>query len=152
MIPARRALLLCDRKYEEIAMARSGPLAGLRVLEVAQFAAGPFPALLLADFGADVVKIEPPGGDGFRAWPPLVDGYSLSFAVMNRNKRSVELDLKNPADRERFLRLAAKADVIVENNRPGALDRLGLGFADVKRVQPRIVYCTVSGYGHTGPY
>jgi crotonobetainyl-CoA:carnitine CoA-transferase CaiB-like acyl-CoA transferase len=135
-----------------MAQTRSGPLAGLKVLEVAQFAAGPFPALLLADFGADVVKVEPPGGDGFRAWPPLVDGYSLSFAVMNRNKRSIELDLKSPAGRERFLQLAAKADVIVENNRPGALDRLGLGFEDVKRVQPKIVYCSVSGYGHTGPY
>ena len=106
------------------------PLAGLKVLEVAQFAAGPFPALLLADFGADVVKIEPPGGDGFRNWPPQVDSgdgepYGISFAVLNRNKRSVVLDLKNAADRARFLSLCAKADVLVENNRPGAMDRLG---------------------------
>ena len=133
------------------------PLEGIRVLEVAQFAAGPFPALLLADFGADVVKIEPPGGDGFRTWPPQVDQgdgerYGLNFAVLNRNKRSVVLDLKDPADRERFLALCAKADVLVENNRPGAMDRLGLGFADVKKVQPAIVYCSVSGYGHEGPY
>src|SRR5437763_14357170 len=110
------------------------PLAGLKVLEVAQFAAGPFPALLLADFGADVVKVEPPGGDGFRSWPPMVDQgdgerYGLNFAVLNRNKRSVVLDLKDAAGRERFLSLCAKADVIIENNRPGAMDRLGLGFA-----------------------
>src|SRR5437879_12399644 len=102
------------------------PLAGLKVLEVAQFAAGPFPALLLADFGADVVKIEPPGGDGFRNWPPQVDSgdgepYGISFAVLNRNKRSVVLDLKNAGDRARFLALCAKADVLVENNRPGAM-------------------------------
>jgi crotonobetainyl-CoA:carnitine CoA-transferase CaiB-like acyl-CoA transferase len=140
-----------------MASSAPGPLAGIKVLEVAQFAAGPFPALLLADFGADVVKVEPPGGDGFRAWPPTVDQgdgepYSLCFAVLNRNKRSIALDLKDAADRTRFLALAARADVIVENNRPGVLDRLGLGFADVKRVQPRIVYCSVSGYGHHGPY
>ncbi len=138
-------------------MTNSGPLAGLRVLEVAQFAAGPFPALLLADFGADVVKVEPPGGDGFRTWPPQVDSgdgepYGMSFAVLNRNKRSVVLDLKSAADRERFLSLCAKADVLVENNRPGAMQRLGLGFDDVRAVQPKIVYCSVSGYGQTGPY
>jgi succinate---hydroxymethylglutarate CoA-transferase len=135
----------------------SAPLAGLRVLEVAQFAAGPFPALLLADFGADVVKVEPPGGDGFRNWPPQVasgDGeqYGMNFAVLNRNKRSVVLDLKAAADRARFLSLCAKADVLLENNRPGAMERLGLGFADVRAVQPRIVYCSVSGYGQSGPY
>src|SRR5438552_3492253 len=118
------------------------PLAGLKVLEVAQFAAGPFPALLLADFGADVVKIEPPGGDGFRNWPPQVDSgdgepYGISFAVLNRNKRSVVLDLKNAGDRARFLALCAKADVLVENNRPGAMERLGLSFADVRQGQPK---------------
>src|SRR5947207_792397 len=138
-------------------MTQPAPLAGLKVLEVAQFAAGPFPALLLADFGADVVKIEPPGGDGFRNWPPQVDSgdgeaYGISFAVLNRNKRSVVLDLKNAGDRARFLALCAKADVLVENNRPGAMERLGLGFADVRRVQPKIVYCSVTGYGQTGPY
>lgn len=138
-------------------MKNPGPLAGLKVLEVAQFAAGPFPALLLADFGADVVKIEPPGGDGFRHWPPQVaagDGepYGINFAVLNRNKRSVVLDLKQSADRGRFLSLCAKADVLVENSRPGAMERLGLGFADVRGVQPAIVYCSVSGYGQTGPY
>jgi crotonobetainyl-CoA:carnitine CoA-transferase CaiB-like acyl-CoA transferase len=134
-----------------------GPLAGLKVLEVAQFAAGPLPALLLADFGADVVKVEPPGGDGFRLWPPQVDQgdgtqYGLNYAVLNRNKRSVVLDLKDADDRGRFLALCRRADVLIENSRPGALDRLGLGFADVHKVQPKIVYCSVSGYGHEGPY
>src|SRR6185312_1064421 len=100
-------------KGGEMTAARSGPLAGLKVLEVAQFAAGPFPALLLADFGADVVKVEPPGGDGFRHWPPQVDSgdgepYGINFAVLNRNKRSIVLDLKQPADRDRFLTLCAK--------------------------------------------
>ena len=138
-------------------MVQSAPLAGLRVLEVAQFAAGPFPALLLADFGADVVKVEPPGGDGFRSWPPQVDcgdagAFGMNFAVLNRNKRSVVLDLKAPADRARFLSLCAKADVLLENNRPGAMARLGLGFAEVRAVQPKIVYCSVSGYGQSGPY
>src|SRR5687767_13386904 len=130
-------------------MTNPGPLAGLRVLEVAQFAAGPFPALLLADFGADVVKIEPPGGDGCRSWPPQVDSgdgepYGMNFAVLNRNKRSVVLDLKSATDRERFLSLCAKADVLVENNRPGAMQRLGLGFDAVRAAQPAIVYCSVS--------
>src|SRR5207244_10870074 len=97
------------------------PLAGLKVLEVAQFAAGPFPALLLADFGADVVKIEPPGGDGFRNWPPQVDSgggepYGISFAVLNRNKRSVVLDLKKTVDRAPFLALCREAAVIVQHN------------------------------------
>ena len=138
-------------------MTNPGPLAGLRVLEVAQFAAGPFPALLLADFGADVVKIEPPGGDGFRSWPPQVDSgdgepYGMNFAVLNRNKRSVVLDLKSATDRSRFLSLCAKADVLVENNRPGAMERLGLGFDAVRAAHPTIVYCSVSGYGQTGPY
>src|SRR5712692_2635559 len=99
----------------------------------------------------------PPGGDGFRSWPPQIDQgdgerYGLNIAVLNRNKRSIVLDLKDAADRERFLSLCTKADVLIENNRPGAMDRLGLGFAEVKRVQPRIVYCSVSGYGHEGPY
>jgi len=133
----------------------SGPLTGLKVLEVAQFAAGPLPALILADFGADVVKVEPPGGDGFRVWPPQVDQgdgaqYGLNYAVLNRNKRSVVLDLKNEGDRSRFLSLCAKADVLIENSRPGAMDRLGLGFTHVRKAQPKIVYCSVSGYGHQG--
>jgi succinate--hydroxymethylglutarate CoA-transferase len=137
----------------------TGPLAGVRVLELGQIAAGPFTASLLADLGADVVKIErPDGGDGMRQWPPLnqgvdgADGYSENFASVNRNKRSVALDLKNPEDVALLTSLASKADIFVENYRPGVLRRLGLGYDDVKQVNPKLIYCSISGYGQTGPY
>ena len=136
-----------------------GPLAGVRAVELGQIAAGPFTGSLLADLGADVVKVErPDGGDGMRGWPPLstaVGGeapYSENFASLNRNKRSVALDLKDPADVERLLRLAGVADVLVENYRPGVLARLGAGYDAVSARNPRIVYCSISGYGQTGPY
>ena len=142
-----------------------GPLAGVRVVELGQIAAGPFTGSLLADLGADVVKIErPDGGDGMRSWPPLSAGaqgnagdddvtpYSENFASLNRNKRSVALDLKDRAGVERLLRLAGAADVLVENYRPGVLARLGAGYDAVSARNPGIVYCSISGYGQTGPY
>ena len=136
-----------------------GPLAGVRAIELGQIAAGPFTGSLLADLGADVVKVErPDGGDGMRGWPPLstaVGGeapYSENFASLNRNKRSVALDLKDPADVERLLKLAGVADVLVENYRPGVLARLGAGYDAVGARNPGIVYCSISGYGQTGPY
>ena len=136
-----------------------GPLAGVRAIELGQIAAGPFTGSLLADLGADVVKIErPDGGDGMRSWPPLsapVDRgapYSENFASLNRNKRSVALDLKDSAGIERLLHLADVADVLVENYRPGVLERLGVGYEAVSARNPRIVYCSISGYGQTGPY
>jgi succinate---hydroxymethylglutarate CoA-transferase len=138
--------------------AGSAPLDGLRVLEFGQIAAGPFATSLLADLGADVVKIERADeGDGMRQWPPLLDGpdstrYSGNFASVNRNKRSIALDLKAATDREIVLGLVRKADVLVENFRPGALERLGLGYATVAEINPRLVYCSISGYGQTGPY
>ena len=139
--------------------ASQGPLAGVRVVELGQIAAGPFTGSLLADLGADVVKIErPDGGDGMRGWPPLstvADGeapYSENFASLNRNKRSVALDLKDPAGIDRLLKLADVADVFVENYRPGVLARLGAGYGAVSARNPRIVYCSISGYGQTGPY
>lgn len=134
------------------------PLAGLRVLEFGQIAAGPFTGSLLADLGADVVKIErPDGGDGMRQWPPLTanaagETFSENFAALNRNKRSIAVDLKDGRQVERLRRLAAKADVIVENFRPGVLKRLGLGYEDLSRTNSRLVYCSISGYGQTGPY
>ena len=135
------------------------PLAGVRAIELGQIAAGPFAGSLLADLGADVVKIErPDGGDGMRSWPPLSTAgngeapYSENFASLNRNKRSVALDLKDPVDLERLLRLADMADVLVENYRPGVLARLGVGYEAVSARNPRIVYCSISGYGQTGPY
>lgn len=137
---------------------QSGLLSGVRVLEFGQIAAGPFTGSLLADLGADVVKVEnPAGGDGMRGWPPLTateggEVYSENFASLNRNKRSITVDLKNPADVERLRDLAAKADILVENFRAGTLKRLGLGFEDLKALNPRLVYCSITGYGQSGPY
>ncbi len=135
------------------------PLAGLRVLEFGQIAAGPFAGSLLADLGADVVKVERCGdGDGMRQWPPLMgepgvaDRFSGNFASVNRNKRSVALDLKTAEGRTTVLDLARHADVVVENYRAGALDRLGLGYEVLADDNPTLVYCSISGYGQTGPY
>jgi len=139
-------------------MQSRGPLAGVRVLEFGQIAAGPFAGSLLADLGADVVKVEnPAGGDGMRGWPPLTkseDGrvYSENFASVNRNKRSIAVDLKNQREVLRLKQLVSKADVIIENFRPGVLKRLGFGYEDLKPLNPRLVYCSISGYGQQGPY
>jgi len=127
------------------------PLSGIRVVEFCQVAAGPFCGMLLADMGADVIKVEAPQGDGLRQWPPLTDGYSENFASLNRNKRSVVLDLKQPADREAARAIALSADVLVENFRPGTLEKLGLGYSALAREKPALVYCSISAYGQTGP-
>src|SRR6266853_2169683 len=127
------------------------PLAGIRVIELANFIAGPLAGTLLADMGADVVKIEPPKGDMGRAMPPQTHGESVSFVALNRNKRSLVLVLKQPAARDILLKLAAKSDVFLEAYRPGALEKMGLGSADVKAINPKIVYTSVSGFGQTGP-
>ena len=133
------------------------PLSGVRVLEFGQIAAGPFAGSLLADLGADVVKVErPDGGDGMRTWPPLssVDGgeiFSENFASLNRNKRSLAADLKDPATVRQLTDLVARCDVLVENFRPGVLDRLGLGYQTLKAINPALIYCSISGYGQTGP-
>lgn len=136
---------------------KAEPLAGLRVLEFGQIAAGPFAGMLLADLGADVVKIErPDSGDSMRGWPPLMPGedgaFSANFASLNRNKRSVAIDLKDPAELRRLLDLCARADVVLENFRPGVLLRLGLGYDDLTEANPGLIYCSVSGYGQHGPY
>ena len=135
------------------------PLAGVRVLEFGQIVTAPFCSLLLADFGADVVKVEnPEGGDGMRQWPPLMqleeegERFSGNFASLNRNKRSLVADLKNPRDVDRLRELAASADIVLENFRPGVMDRLGLGYEALAERQPRLVYCSLTGYGQTGPY
>ena len=128
------------------------PLEGVRVIELCNVAAGPFCAMLLADMGADLIKVEnPKGGDTLRSWPPISDGYSENFASLNRNKRSVTLDLKNPEDLEKFKRLIKTADVLIENNRPGVMDRLGIGFDVLKALQPKLVMASISAYGQTGP-
>jgi crotonobetainyl-CoA:carnitine CoA-transferase CaiB-like acyl-CoA transferase len=127
------------------------PLAGVKVVEFCQIASGPFCGMLLADFGAEVVKVEPPEGDAMRSWPPLSDGYSENFASLNRGKRSIALDLKNPADLEVARRLALEADVVVENSRPGAMQRLGLGWDWFAGRKPSLVYASISAYGQDGP-
>jgi crotonobetainyl-CoA:carnitine CoA-transferase CaiB-like acyl-CoA transferase len=132
----------------------SGPLAGVKVLELAQIMAGPTCGLLLADLGADVVKVERvPGGDDTRAMNrPSVGGESAAFMAMNRNKRGIALDLKRPAAQDALKRMAAQADVLTENYRKGALERLGLGYEALRAVNPALIYCSISGYGRSGPY
>lgn len=127
------------------------PLSGVKVIEFCQIASGPFCGLLLADFGAEVVKVEPPEGDAMRTWPPLSQGYSENFASLNRGKRSIALDLKQPADRDLARQLVLQADVLVENSRPGAMQRLGLGWDWFGPRHPRLVYCSISAYGQDGP-
>ena len=128
----------------------TGPLAGLKVLELGHYIAGPFCTRILADLGAEVVKVEPPGGDPFRGWGAAKDGHSVWFSIHGRNKLSVVLDLKR--QREAALKLAARADVLVENLRAGQLERLGLGPDVLHAVNPRLVIARISGYGQDGPY
>ncbi len=130
-----------------------GPLAGVRVLECAQIMAGPTCGALLADLGADVVKVEKiPGGDDARLYrEPRVGGVSAPFLGMNRNKRGVALDLKHPAGRDALLRMVDEADVLLENYRPGTMDKLGLGWDVLHARKPSLIYCAISGYGLTGP-
>jgi crotonobetainyl-CoA:carnitine CoA-transferase CaiB-like acyl-CoA transferase len=127
------------------------PLAAVRVVEFCQVAAGPFCGMLLADMGADVIKVESPDGDGLRQWPPITGGYSENFASLNRNKRSVVLDLKRPEGQAAARALALSADVLVENFRPGTLAKLGLGYEALAQAKPAIVYCSISAYGQSGP-
>lgn len=130
------------------------PLAGFRVLDFTRFLAGPYAAMVLADLGADVIKVEPPGtGDDTRNFGPFHEsGESWSFIQANRGKRSVALDLKDPRGRELALNLAAKSDLVMESFRPGVAGRLGLGYEDVKALKPDVLYCSVSAFGQTGPY
>jgi crotonobetainyl-CoA:carnitine CoA-transferase CaiB-like acyl-CoA transferase len=132
----------------------SGPLAGVKVLELAQIMAGPTCGMLLADLGADVIKVERiPGGDDTRAMNrPSVNGESAAFMAMNRNKRGVALNLKLPTAQQALKRMAAQADVLTENYRKGTLEKLGLGYESLKKVNPALIYCSISGYGRTGPY
>ncbi|WP_028603799.1 CaiB/BaiF CoA transferase family protein [Ottowia thiooxydans] len=127
------------------------PLAGVRVVEFCSTASGPFSTMLLSDMGAEVVKIEPPAGDGLRQWPPLNNGYSENFASLNRNKRSAVLNLKDATDVALARKLILEAEVVVENNRPGVMDRLGLGHAAMSVEKPSLVYCSISAYGQSGP-
>ena len=127
------------------------PLEGIRVLDFSKILAGPLCTQYLADLGADVIKVEPPRGDDTRQWPPLENGMGTIFQAVNRNKRSIALDLRSPAGLEAAHGLARNADIVVESFGPGAADRLGVGFEALKAVNPRIVYAGISGYGTQGP-
>jgi formyl-CoA transferase len=132
--------------------AAGGPLSGLRVLEIGHFVAAPFCTRLLGDLGADVIKIEPPGGDPVRQWGKQVNGQSLWWSMHGRNKRSVTLNLKHPKAKDIVLRLVADCDALVENFRPGQLDKLGLGEKALRRARPDLVIAHISGFGQDGPY
>src|SRR5437773_1210766 len=131
-----------------------GPLASMRVLELAQIMAGPTCGMLLADMGADVIKVEKlPGGDDTRSYTePSVGGESAAFMILNRNKRGIAANLKTPGGLEVVKRLLATADVVTENYRKGTLEKLGLGYEVLQKLNPRLVYCAISGYGRSGPY
>ncbi len=132
----------------------SRALEGVRVLDFSRVLAGPYCAMILADLGAEVVKVERPGpGDDLRGWgPPFTpDGESTYFLSVNRNKRSVTLDLKSEAGRRVAERLAAKSDVVLENFQPGVMESFGLGYEELKEINPRLVYCSITGYGRAGP-
>jgi crotonobetainyl-CoA:carnitine CoA-transferase CaiB-like acyl-CoA transferase len=134
-------------------MATPRALDGLRVLDLTQVMAGPFCAMLLADMGADVIKIEPPGGDPTRGVDlELAPGVSAPFLAINRNKRGLVLDLKRPDGLTILERLVATADVLIENYRPGVMERIGADYGRLSVVNPRLVYCSISGFGQTGPY
>ena len=135
-------------------MPGTSPLAGMLVLDLTQIMAGPVCTMLLADMGADVIKIERPNGgdDTRRMGPPFVGGWAAGFLALNRNKRSLALNLQDDRGRQVFRRLLEKADVVVENFRPGVMERLGLGYAELVQDRPSLVYCSISGFGGTGPY
>ena len=129
-------------------------LEGVRVLDLTRALAGPYCTMMLGDYGADVVKIEIPGtGDDTRGWaPPFIGDQSAYFLSINRNKRSMTLNLRNPKGKEAFLEMAKGADVVVENFTPGVVNRLGIDYESLKALNPKIIYCSISGFGQTGPY
>ena len=134
--------------------ATGGPLAGVKVLELAHIMAGPVCGLMLADLGAEVIKLEkvPGGDDTRRSVPPDIGGESAAFMMMNRNKRGIAVDLKHPDGQAIARRLLAAADVVIENYRPGTMERLGLGYESLRAANPGLIYCEISGFGRSGPY
>lgn len=130
-----------------------GPLAGCRVIELAHIMAGPVAGLMLADMGADVIKVEKQTGDDSRRFvPPAIEGESAAFMMMNRNKRGVVLDLKTEQGKQALRRLVRDADVLIENYRLGTMEKLGLGYEALREINPGLIYCEISGFGRTGPY
>src|ERR1700733_3986782 len=134
-------------------MAVTGPLSGILVLDLSRILAGPYCTMLMAEMGARIIKVEPPGkGDDAREYGPFRNGKSTYFASVNRGKESLALDLKDAADRAVFDKLLAKADVLVENFRPGTMEKFGYGWETLHPKYPRLIYAAASGFGHTGPY
>ena len=135
-------------------MTQKMPLDGVKVLDCTAILAGPYCTMLLADMGADVVKVERPGGgdDTRRMGPPFLGGDAVSFLMVNRNKRGIVLDLKSEEGIALFRKMAARSDIMVENLRPGAMSSLGLGYEDLRRENPALIYCSISGFGGSGPY
>lgn len=130
-----------------------GALKGVRIIDLTRVLAGPFCTMLLADMGAEVIKVEEPGkGDDTRAYPPFIKGYSAYFINLNRNKKSIALNLKNPQAKQVLLDLITASDVVIENYKPGTMDKLGLSYEALKEVNPRIIYASISGFGQYGPY
>jgi crotonobetainyl-CoA:carnitine CoA-transferase CaiB-like acyl-CoA transferase len=128
-------------------------LSNLKVLDLTSHLSGPYCAMILADHGADVVKIEKPNdGDQLRKTPPFQGGESAPFMLWNRNKRSVTLDLKDPKDHQMLLKMTEKVDIMIENFKPGTASRLGIDYASVSKINPALIYCSISGFGQTGPY
>lgn len=128
-----------------------GPLTGVRVIDMSAYIAGPYACSLLADQGAEIIKIEPPGGDNLRKYPSTLEAESRAFLGVNRSKLAAVLDIKNPEDLETLLNLIQGADVLVHNFRPTVAPRIGIGYEQLKALNPRLIYCAVSGYGETGP-
>ena len=134
-------------------MAVPGPLSGITVVDLSRILAGPYCTLLMAELGARVIKVEPPGkGDDAREYGPFLEGRSAYFMSINRGKESISLDLKDDADKRIFEKLLEKADVVVENFRPGTMEKLGYGWEQLHRRFPKLIYAAASGFGHTGPY
>ncbi|MGH6684890.1 MAG: CaiB/BaiF CoA transferase family protein [Pseudolabrys sp.] len=127
------------------------PLSGLFILDFTTLLPGPLASLMLAEAGADVLKIEKPGGEDARRFPPRFDGESAPFAILNRGKKSLTLDLKSKVDREKLIPLIKRADILMEQFRPGVMTRLGLSYDDARVINPRLIYCSISGYGQSGP-
>lgn len=129
------------------------PLNGIKVLDLTRVLAGPYASMILGDLGAEIIKIEnPSGGDDARGFGPFVNGESIYFISINRNKKSLTLNLKTDEGKEIFLQMVKDADIVLENYRPGTMEKLGLGYEELERINPKIIYAASSGFGHTGPY
>jgi CoA:oxalate CoA-transferase len=133
-------------------VANKGPLSGITVVDLSRILAGPYCTLLMTELGARVIKVEPPAGDDAREYGPFLEGKSAYFMSINRGKESIALDLKKAEDKRIFEALLEKADVLVENFRPGTMEKLGYGWEQLHRRYPRLIYAAASGFGHTGPY